>query len=496
MGIKIKGIAISSLEAFRQYFDFSELYDQLEKDSFPYENFVKEVSPAYVRLMLFGLRQPDGKEKGISPVPLLKNPEKCASGFYSLYFEREEGGSGIRVRISALTEYIGGLYRHAVLDEQGKKIYIGCPKPEEFEQSTERLLNKITDGGKKRFSPDGAAALFLCLHLHIQAGILPEQSYDSLQKVLERNRPVDVRTENPIIIRDGEQFMLGEWRLPDEGDEGRMQIVQIVNRQERAVTVSIGDSVLRRRLNGGEALYAIRQSGHFLYFLPRFSVLGDTVLLLENGKLCAACGPETRYLNIEESCPACWAHSNVYGTLVINKDGKLNETCAWPEKIPDRPAVSVSAWGEDYCLLLEDGHIASPIRKKGWEQEKFFLAGVGQNGGAAVGEKGTPVLADGTKLTWENTVSASVMEKRYICMNKDGEILTDSGLSVQGPVYAAAVCPLGYVLAGETGMELYNFRNERIRKWDDAVTTEIAVSDRLIAYYDSVSGLIRQTGLT
>ena len=47
------GVKINSIELFREYFDFEEIYNILKNDSFIYQNFVVSVFPSYFNSMFF-----------------------------------------------------------------------------------------------------------------------------------------------------------------------------------------------------------------------------------------------------------------------------------------------------------------------------------------------------------------------------------------------------------------------------------------------------------
>lgn len=115
----------------------------------------------------------------------------------------------------------------------------------------------------------------------------------------------------------------------------KIDLVRISNSSHAQVMVYIADSVLRRAVMPGESVYMLRKAGRYLSFVPRFSVVGETLLLLENGRLCTLWENETSYLDTDIEIPVCWAHSNEYGTFIIDEKGHLDDTNAWPEQLPE-----------------------------------------------------------------------------------------------------------------------------------------------------------------
>ena len=95
-----------------------------------------------------------------------------------------------------------------------------------------------------------------------------------------------------------------------------------------------------------------------------------------------------------------------------------------------------------------------------------------------------PVLQHGTKLPFADAVEAYAMENHYICLNAQGQIKTDSSLSVSETVYAVAICGQGYVLAEKNSIVLISFQNSIMQSWPNISSTEITASDDMIVYYD------------
>lgn len=224
--------------------------------------------------------------------------------------------------------------------------------------------------------------------------------------------------------------------------------------------------------------------------MPRFSMVGETIILLENNRLATLWKGKTDFYETRIENPVCWAHSNEYGTFIINQDGELDENNAWPGQMPEKPVVDVSAFGLDYCLLLNDGSVISGLSKAGWEN--VIGISLGLNSGIAINVHRTPVLRDGKALPLKKIVAACSSDEHYICLDADGKVYTDSGYKTEKTVYAVSICIKGYVIAEENVLHLVNFRNIAVRIWQDVSTREVAASDKLIVYYDTKSNKILQ----
>lgn len=492
VAISLKGIKINSVELFREYFDYEEIYNLLKKDSFLYQNFTEAVFPAFIPIMFFGYNETDGSRREQTPVNLLSFPEKCTE-YYPMYFKKNGDSNFIKIDIDIFAAYIGKLYECAAYDTNGVLRNTDMPGIDDFEKSVNQLLHDITNNGKRVFSTEGIAALYIYLLLHIQAGILPAESpsYHQLLHILEQNGPMDTRTEKNIIIKEClDCFETGHLYNEKHPGKENIELVCISNSSSAQVMVHIADSVLHRKVMPGASIYVLRKAGGYLSFVPRFSVVGDTLLLLENGRLCTLWGNDTSYLDTDIQVPVCWAHCNEYGTFIIDEKGHLDEANAWPEQMPAKPVMSVSAFGVDYCMLLEDGSVNSRLPKRGWSQ--VFRVSMGLNSGIAIGMDRIPVLHDGTRLPFEDAIEAYTMENHYICLNSKGRIKTDSNLSVPDTVYGAAICRQGYVISKKNSISLISFRNSTIQEWTNISSTEIAASDDMIAYYDDAGGQIKR----
>ena len=493
--ISLKGIKINSVELFREYFDFEEMYSILKRDSFLYQNFTEAVFPSFISIMFFGYNETDGSKREQNPVNLLSLPEKCAE-YYPRYFKKNGDNNLIKIDIDVFSDYISKLYECISYDINDDLQYVELPDVNDFAKSVSWLLHNISDGGNRLFTSEVTVAVYIYLLLHIQAGILPDESrsYQQLLHIVEQNGPMDTRTERNIVIKENMEFfevgMLYHEKLP--GKE-KIELVRISNRSQAQVMLYITDSVMRRDVMPGDSVYMLRKSGRYLSFVPRFSVVGETLLLLENGRLCTLWENDTSYLDTDIEVPVCWAHSNEYGTFIIDEKGHLDDTNAWPVQMPEKPIMSVSSFGVDYCMLLEDGTINSRLPKTGWKQ--VFHASIGLNSGIAIGMDRIPVLQDGAKLPFEDTIEAYTMENHYICLNSKGQIKTDSNLSVSETVYAVAICEQGYVLAEKNAILLVNFQNGILQSWTNISATEITASGDMIVYYDKNGGHIRRLKL-
>lgn len=489
ISIVLKGIKINSEELFRKYFDFEEIYELLKRDAFQYRMFVESVFSPYVRMMLFGYENSDGSKREQSPICLMEEPERCEE-LYPLYFEKCPDGF-IKLKTGDMARFLEKSWECADyngdISTNEKKI-----KATEFSQEVRRILEKISEGGKHKFSPEGAVAIFLYFLLHIQAGLIPGDagSEKALLDIIRKSGGVDTKTERSILAPlDESYFEVGQFYNEEKPGIDPIELVRIENGGRNRTVVGIRGCTLQRGLRPGEKAFALRKAGKYIGFLPRFFVIGDTVILIQNGRLCAWWDDNTSYLNTDAEEPVCWAHSNEYGTLILNQDGNMDENSVWLETFPSKSAVSVSAFGMDYCILLEDGSVESRLLKKNWGQ--VLYAWVGCNGGVAICADRMPMLANGQRLSVHCATEARTWEERWICLDADGKTWTDSDLTLKEKGYSVGVCRKGYFVAKEDSIGWYDFKNYQIGKLE-ASATDIMVSDELVVCYDKITGQIKR----
>ncbi len=492
--ITLKGVKISNRELFREYFDFTELFSILKKDSYRYKLFLKSMYSAftYVPIMFFGTNDLRGNARESRTVAMLSNPRKCLD-YYPEFYRKSAREGFVYVNADALVVKISKFYEACCYDNKGNLCCENRPMPSEFEKDADITVKRLTENGKRLFSCEGAVELYIYLLLHIQAGILPGESssYEGLRSDLERICPVDMRTGKKIVMNETAGHEIEPFYTGESKTDGNMDLVCISNPDsENSYQVHISGTVLQQTIAPGGRIYALRKNEEYISFMPRFFMVGETILLLENNRLATLWKGKTDFYETRIEDPVCWAHSNEYGTFIINQDGALDENNAWPEQMPEKPVVGVSAFGLDYCLLLDDGSIISGLKKAGWEN--LIGISLGLNSGIAINACRTPVLRDGRALPLKKIVAACSSDEHYICLDADGKVYTDSGYKTEKTVYAVSICPKGYVTAEENVLQLVNFQNIVIRRWQDVSTREVAASGKLIAYYDTKSSKILQ----
>lgn len=499
--IILNEIRISSTELFREYFDFGELYELLKNDPYKYQMFLKAYYPAFTRLMFFGVRDAYKGQRDHPPIALLNSPADVLIQFPKYFQAAKDAEEGCMVQIEPLVYDLRRYYECCHLDAQGKICKDSVSLPSEFEQNMRDLLDTLTEEGKKVLSYACAVELYIYLLLHIQAGLLPKMpnstSFKRLSVDLEQGSPANMKTGKNITITPAHtpEYTLRPFYSGTDSAKGRLEIVSIYNPEEHMVscTVGIEGCVLQRTIAPGSRIYALRKNGAYISFLPRFVLVGTTVLLLENEKLCTLWKETTSYCETSIEHPVCWTHSNEYGTFVLNQNGTLDENSCWPEELPDRPVVAVTAFGMDYCMLLENGSVNSRLMKKGWED--LIAVSLGLNSGIAIGADRVPVQKDGKRLSLKNIIAACALDKHYLCLDADGHVFTDSDLKMSGKIYAASICPKGYVLAKEKGIWLIDFQNKIVQSWPHLCAEELAASEEQIVYFDQQENRILQIAL-
>lgn len=478
--MKLNQIVITSAKLYRQNFNFGEVYGIMQRDIRTFQEFQQENLPAGTRMLLFGLKNTDGTSGVAIPLALMETPEKCAD-LFPQFFARKASGL-YTISLPALCRHCSEAYAKLI----DRSPSINWLPDGRMADDVEAFLLEMTHQGTKAFSPENAVMLFLYLLLHLQIGLSPMHA-DSLQQ-LHAMFGDDLCTDNAIKLDDKEQFIdLGDAYNGAGGSAGRMEIVEFIGAPTAAVELSIRNTPLRRRVNPGERLYAIRKEGKFVSFLPRFVPAGEAVLLMDNAQLCIRYQNQTHHLQTEFESPANWAYAMEYGTFILSKDGRLDPDNVCLETEQDQPCVAVSAMGLDYCLLRADGEVDTAIEKTGWHD--LIHISLGLNAAIAIRADRRAILSDGTVLRFADVVDAQAYNEHYICLNAQGQVYADGGLRCSG-AQAIAISEAGYAVALEDKVCIYGFDGSVRGSLPERVT-ELAASDRALIYRDDPSGVIQ-----
>lgn len=188
----------------------------------------------------------------------------------------------------------------------------------------------------------------------------------------------------------------------------------------------------------------------------------------------------------------CWAHSNRIGSFLINENGKLDRANLYERiLIQKKPIRKVVATNLDYGILFEDGNIVSGIKKKNWNNIIDFV--LTTNHSFAITANRELIDKNGNTLG-TNVAYVDAYEEHYLCFDANGTIHTDSGLKlendkkVEKKCLTGAVCKKGYVISVDNAIEVYNFRNECVKRTEMPIkVTELFANGETVAYYDDIA---------
>lgn len=280
--------------------------------------------------------------------------------------------------------------------------------------------------------------------------------------------------------------ILLEYYAGGSGDVN-MKLVQLENKSDAVCNYRLGETVVSASVPAHSSVYALQKDGAYIGFLPRVALCGANWIQKEkNGSLRAYYDGRQRHLELETDMkqPAAWAYCNEFGTFVVDAEGRLDTKQVILDCIPQKKVVFVSAFGLDYCILMEDGSVICGQRKKDWEH--LISAKIGWDYGIALDDNRIPILDDGRRLEDFHAVAAACGKNHYICLDADGGILTDSGLYESEPAFAVAVCfgknNSGYAAAFRNYVRLYSFENCLLKQWDAAGVNEMEASDKLLVW--------------
>lgn len=481
--ITFSGVKITSAALYRQYFRYGEAMSILSTNRNAFRRFLPSVFPQLALCDLFGLCLADGTPQSDAPVALLDTPEECVN-LGGWIFKPEEGKECVTANVENLVAHIVSRYRNYLKSHDKPDAYDGCPEAAQMKECLQKTLAELTRDGKRQFSYQGASELYLYCLLCAQAGILPDESEENLRTLrerLDRLTPLSAQffgdaAEVPVSAPTELPFYTGETPL-----RGEMGIVRLRNQGKVSVRVSLRGSVAYRIIPPGAYVYALCGDGMFLSFLPGVALVGETVLKLENGKLCSQFRNSLEYVETQVERPVCWAHSNEYGTFILDQRGNLDLENASPDTAPEKSAVMVTAYGTRYCILLADGETNAHPPHKNWQNLiEVFL---GKNASIAIDRTRTPILQDGTALTGVRALDVCALDEHYACLSPDGAAYTDSGLSLPKLIQALSICPQGYLAADPDGVTLYGFDNQPRKHWEAKDVTEIVASERIAVWF-------------
>ena len=512
--LMLKQVRIKGMHSFRSYFDFQELYKLLcSEDAYIFHDFARdclvnassrENTVPRAKTYLFGAGGLDGSHQAdTGALRLLKDPALCLEETIPMkpnytppvFRACEADPSGAR-NLVVFNDYQNAFCIHilSLFRDAHTKLKLSDPTWEQMRKSVQSTLDLVTEKGRRRFPPEAATELYLYFLLHALVCLCPDrkESLTVLKADLDRLCPVSAaaqRLEHTFVLSCDDSGT-SECPLPyydgTRNQDHPLNIVEFTNPTDHPVTLTVKGTVLRRVIPGKKSICALRKGGELVCFLPRFRMEGGIVTYVWEGGLYNTCAGIRERVETTHRAPVSWARSNEYGTFVVDKAGKLDETVSWPDTPPRKPIVLVDACALDYCMLYSDGTVDSRIRKKNWNS--LIYAGLGLNSGAAIDSARQVVRSDGTRIQGIRAVEVRAHRDHYISMDAGGNVQTDTGLTITQPVYGIAICQEGFAVALKDSIRLFDFHNNCRKSWDIPDASELAVSSGSMAYYGAKTG--------
>lgn len=509
----LQNVKIEGLLSFRAYFHFRELYKLLQsEDAYLFYDFgrdclvntsVREDTIPTVKTYLFGINGLDGSgQKNTGALRLLRDPELCLEETIPVdpkytppVFSACDGGASGSGQMAVLQNYdIFRTYIFSLFRDTYSKLKLLDPTWEQMKKSVSRALDIVTEKGKRRFPLEAAAEMYLYFLLHALAGVQPDnkQSLSALKADLDRLCPVSEEAQlfkGAFVLScdaSGSSSCPLAYYTGSQNQEHLLNVVEFKNPTKDPITVWVKDTVLNRTIPAKKSVYALRKGGQLVCFLPRFRMDGKIATYLWEGSLYNEFGGIREKVDTELAMPVSWARSNEYGTFIVDKTGKLDESAAWPDNFPEKPVVMADTCALDYCMLFADGTAQSRIRKRDWNH--LIFVNIGMNSAAAIDNTRQVVLADGKRIPGIQAAEVRTYKSHYICMDAKGNIQTDTGLTLEETVYGIAASRDGFAVACRNHIRMYDFGNNCRKQWNVSNVSEIAVDDGLMAYYDAQIG--------
>lgn len=517
----LQGVRISTFSLLHSYFDFKELYKLLCSDENSYifydfcRNDLKSLKDKLVWNYVVGQNTVYGTPNQHTGMGrFIISPEKCLEMEMEgqLLFNHCEAKGPDRQQYvevnnaEIFAEKMITLFQQAccVLDPDKynfKDIIKGVEPPSwvELRNAVRNAVMDLTEKGHRQFTYQAATELYVYFLLHALAAVLPnnQDSMAVIKQDLAKLCPVSsaARSNQKSFVLQANQF--GHAEVPllyYKGITNRgelLSVIELKNDSDKPVLVKIKDTISIRHLRAKESLYALRKGDQIVGFLPRFRMRNQIVTYYSAGKLFNSFDGRREGITTSIRKPVVWADNDEFGTFIIDQEGNMDQMAAWPDVIPEKPIVLADAFGLDYCMLLHDGKTVNEIRKQGWDDNPIIMVNLSINSAVAIDELRRPVLDTGKIIDGIQAIDARTYNAHYICLDENGQIITDSDLRVFDTVYAIAICSRGYVVAYNGNVCLYDYQNTLQKEWAVSGVTEMEADERQIAYFDGKTGEVK-----
>lgn len=519
--LRLNGTKIESFFMFNKYFNFGEIYKLLcDENAYLFYDFCRKVLTDLNTQVAFqkvvGIKRTNGDTNPDTGIQrLIKNPSRCLEEELPLIpgktesdgivFERcgDRNGNNVLVKFKN-TDYFTNVILYTIQTnyiklhpEFAAGNQVNNPVWNELQSSVKNAMNELTENGGRQFPPEAAVELYVYFLLHGLAAVKPDADMSKIRQDLDRLCPITTMSKiqkDLFVLQSDER---GITYLPLMYYDGKtdsdrpLTIVELKNNSESMIKVVVKDTVLFRYVEANNSIYVLRKGSQFIAFIPRFRLINQVVTRCLDGKLYEVWNEKWQEVKTSITKPVMWVQNGEYGIFIVDKTGKMDNDTAWPHQIPNQPIVMVDAYALDYCFLFSDGTIMSALQKQAWSQQPLISISLGLNSAIAISDSRQPILNDGRKIQNIRASEAKTYCDHYICLTRDGKVVTDSGLSVKKVVYSIAVCRYGYVLAYKDKICLYDYRNYLCRDWSVPDATELEADDSGLVYYDGCNGDIK-----
>lgn len=499
--MRLKNIEIRGIDTFHEYFDFRELYELLcSEDVYVFGEFARPelAKRKWIPLLnvLFGINSFDGTEQkdALCAVNCVRNPADCVrlarpfSPGKPIFEAVDRDAASPVLRLYEPEQF--AVEMEVMSQVPCDHLFCKSDERKSMGESIRKAVMDVTENGKRHLSPEAAAELYIYFLLHAFAAVPPDrsESLEALRADMDRLCPIlgDSLLDKsvfPLYGKDGEAVFSMEAFSGTEPNGDPLSIIELQNKTDHLLRIDIGGTVLSRLVPAYDSVYAIRRGAQFVAFLPRFRINGEIAIVRDGGSLYSEWRGTRQIIKTSIPRPAICVQSGMYGTFVVDSDGKLDEESSWPEDAPKLPVVSVDAFGQDYCFILCDGSVLSLIPKRGWTD--MLYARIDRGGSIGIDSSRSPILDDGTRVAPIQAVDARICDGHFVCMDAHGQIAADIGLHLDQCVYAIAVCGGGYLFALKEKVCMYSFWGSLLRSWDISGVTELEACDTAFFYYDA-----------
>lgn len=404
-----------------------------------------------------------------------------------------------------------------------------------FVEKNKEKIRELSETVEEIHSLRGAALLCLFLMLHIQAGrdleeaaedrkdsgkLWEVEAFNGISAVEYMKKRLHQEALPASRERDGawgeigsgleeEELVLPFWTGAGQ-ESALLETVWFENRTEKPVQIRLAGTSLTRQVFPEERLYLLRKGAWYVDFLPRFQVSEELCFVSSDRQILWRDAEGAKgVLPVRFDEPLSdWAYEEGTWLVGVKENGQAVIRGRDVRICPDMRVVKADVFGPVYGILQEDGTLLTNVA--GFAHTGGLLAfQAGLNCAAGI-QIDRSLLGAGSSIWPEENTQGAVeirgWEDHVIWLDQFGGVHTDMQDGRRWKefigAHAVEICQKGYLIAWKNQICLVSFGSGEGRAQSAVVLaeaegdiTEIAASDRLLAYRSDADQEIRLLSL-